>query len=170
MGIESTAYKIVFVLHLMSVIVGFGAVYLNGVYGTRAKSAGGPVGLGIAQANAQASKIAEYVIYTVPLWGIALVAMSDKQWEFSQAWIGIAFLLYIVGLGVSHGVLIRNEKKMEALMEELVGAGAPAGAAGGPPPQVAQLEALGKQQAMAGAFLNVLVVVIVALMVFKPGA
>jgi hypothetical protein len=46
----------------------------------------------------------------------------------------------------------------------------PAGAApSGPPPQVAVMEALGQRLAMGGMFLNVLLVVLVALMVWKPG-
>jgi hypothetical protein len=41
--------------------------------------------------------------------------------------------------------------------------------AGGPPPQAAEMEQLGKRIAPVGAALNLLVIVIVALMVFKPG-
>jgi hypothetical protein len=40
----------------------------------------------------------------------------------------------------------------------------------GPPPQVAQIEALGKRQAMAGTTLNVFVVIFLVLMIWKPGA
>ncbi|HEX2849660.1 MAG TPA: DUF2269 family protein [Acidimicrobiales bacterium] len=166
----STLYDILLVIHLMTAIVGFGAVFLNGVYGAKAKAAGGAVGLGIARANLDVTKIGEYLIYSVPVWGILLVITSKKAWDFSQMWISLSFLLFIVGLGISHGVLLRNAKKMDALMEELVSAGPAPAAAGGPPPQVAQLEALGKQQAMAGGVLNVLLIVIVVLMVFKPGA
>ena len=40
--------------------------------------------------------------------------------------------------------------------------------AGGPPPQVAQIQALGKRQAAAGASLNVVVAVILVLMIWQP--
>ena len=39
----------------------------------------------------------------------------------------------------------------------------------GPPPQVAQIQALGKRQAAAGATLNVVVVIFLILMIWKPG-
>jgi hypothetical protein len=39
---------------------------------------------------------------------------------------------------------------------------------GGPPPQLAQIQALGKRQAAAGASLNVVVAVILTLMIWKP--
>jgi uncharacterized membrane protein len=105
-GVGSTGYKIVFVLHLLSVIVGFGTVFLNGVYGAEAKKRKGPGGLAIGEANFHVSDIAEKVIYTVPIWGIALVLMSDKAWKFSQAWVGIALLLYIIGIAIAHAVMI----------------------------------------------------------------
>ena len=52
-------------------------------------------------------------------------------------------------------------------MGEMVAAGPPQG---GPPPQVAEMQALGKRVGAAGATLDVMVVVILVLMVFKPGA
>ena len=56
---------------------------------------------------------------------------------------------------------------MRVLMGEMVAAGPPQG---GPPPQVAEMQALGKRVGAAGATLDVMVVVILVLMVFKPGA
>jgi hypothetical protein len=60
---------------------------------------------------------------------------------------------------------------MGGLMEELKAMGPPpAGAApSGPPPQVAQMEALGQRLAIGGTFLDLLLVVIVGIMVWKPG-
>ncbi len=42
--------------------------------------------------------------------------------------------------------------------------------AGGPPPHVAQIQALGKRQAAAGMTLNLFVVLFLILMIWKPGA
>jgi uncharacterized membrane protein len=169
-GRGTTGYDVVLVLHILASIVGFGTVVLNGVRGAHAKARPGPGGLAIGESAFQVSKIAELFIYTVPIFGIGLVFMSDDAWEFEQAWIAISIVLYIVGLGISHGVMMPSEKKMNSLAAELVAAGPPpAGAAGGPPPQVAQMEALEKKLAIGGTVLNLLLVVIVVLMVFKPG-
>jgi len=59
-----------------------------------------------------------------------------------------------------------SEKKMGNLMREMIAGGPPAG---GPRPQVAQLRELGKKVGAASATLNVLLIVIVALMIWKPG-
>jgi uncharacterized membrane protein len=169
-GRGTTGYDVVLVLHILASIVGFGTVVLNGVRGAHAKARPGPGGLAIGESAFQVSKIAELFIYTVPIFGIGLVFMSDDAWEFEQAWIAISIVLYIVGLGISHGVMMPSEKKMNALAAELVAAGPPpAGAAGGPPPQAVEMEALEKKLAIGGTVLNLLLVVIVVLMVFKPG-
>ena len=73
MGITSTAYRIVLVLHILVVIVGIGTVFLNGLYGAEAKKRPGPGGLAISQANYRVSMVAEYFIYAIIILGFALV-------------------------------------------------------------------------------------------------
>jgi hypothetical protein len=62
-----------------------------------------------------------------------------------------------------------NVKKMHALMRELV-AGPPAtGATGGRPPQVDEIEQRARTVGATSAVLNLLLVVILYLMIWKPG-
>jgi len=168
----SGIYKFVLVLHILCAIVGFGSVILNGVYGAQAKKRGGPGGLAVTEANEFVNKIGEYFIYAVFVLGMALLRMSDKAWKFSQTWVWLAVVLYIVGLGVAHGVMIRGQKRMIVLQRELVSAGAPGsgGAPSGPPPQVTEMEAIGKRLAAAGTVNQLILVAILFLMVYKPGA
>jgi hypothetical protein len=170
-GVGSTAYKIVFMLHILSIIVGFGGVMLNGIYGSEAKKRKGPEGAAVGAANLHVTEIAEKVIFTVPVWGILLVILSDGVWKFSQAWVGIAIVLFIAVMGFATGVQLKNQKRMSALANDMAMAGGPppGAATGGPPPQVAEMEALEKKLGMGGAFLSVMVVVMIYLMVFKPG-
>lgn len=169
MGIGSTAYRLVFMLHILSIIIGFGGVMLNGIYGAEAKKRKGPTGAAIGEANLTVTKIAEKVILTIPIWGILLVILSDGVWEFNQAWVGAAIVLFILVMGFATGVQLKNQKRMVALAGELAAAGPPPAGASGPPPQVAEMEALEKKLGMGGAFLSLMVVVLIYLMVFKPG-
>ena len=162
----SDAYKIVLVLHILCAIVGFGAVFLNGIYGQQAKTRRGPEGLAVSQANFLVSSIGEYFIYAVFLLGIVLVLIGDNLFDFGQTWIWLAMLLFLSSLAVSHLMLRPRVKRMQALMEEVIAGPPPAG---GPPPQVAEMEKLGKQIGMIAPALQVLLVVILFLMVFKPG-
>jgi len=167
-----TEYDLLLLLHILTAIVGFGAVFLNAIYGAQTRARPGPEGLAIAQANFLVGKIAEYFIYAVFVLGILLVLISDDAWSFGDTWIWLSIVLYLVGIGLSHGILTPNVKRMIALMQEMVSMGPPPqGATGaGPPPQAAELEQRGQRVGLTGATLNVLLVVILYLMVFQPGA
>ena len=158
----SGPYKFFLVLHLLAVIVGIGNTMLNGVYGAKAKAAG-PNGGHIAKANFEVTMVAEKIIYTIPIFGIILVAISPHDiWGFDQFWIWGSLVLYVIALGIAHGVMVPSSKQMLALGQKMAsGQGGPA--------EVSQMEMLGKRLAAGGMTLNLLVVVLVALMVWKPG-
>jgi uncharacterized membrane protein len=163
-------YDFVLLLHIMCAIIGFGAVFLNGLYAQEIRKRPGPEGLAVFEANFRVSKIGEYFIYAVFVLGFGVLALAkvgdENIFKFSQTWVWLSVVLYIVGIGISHGVLWPSVKKMGALMREMIAGGPPVG---GPPPQVGQLQELGKKVGAAGATLNVLLVVIVGLMIWKPG-
>jgi uncharacterized membrane protein len=161
---------VLLLLNITSVVVGIGGVMLNGVYGIQAKKRPGPGGLAITEANEAVSNIAEYVVYLIPVFGILLVLRIDG-FEFSQTWVWLAILLYVTALGIVHGIMVPTVKKMITLQRELVAMGPPpeGAPAGGPPPQVAQLEAHGKKLGTFGPVLNIIAVVIIGLMIWKPG-
>lgn len=167
MGLNSGIYKFLFVLHILAVIAGFGPTIAAAVYGAKAKARGGTEGQAIAESTYDViSQFAEWFIYAVPILGILLILTSDDAWQFSDTWISLSFLLYFVSLGLVHAVHRPNLRRMNAAMAEL-NAGGPPG--GGPPPQVAELEQRGKKAAAVGGLLNVILVAITFLMVWKPG-
>jgi len=162
----SGAYKLWFLFHILSVVFGIGTVVLNGVYAQQAQSRPGPSGRAITEANFFVSSVAEYIIYTIPIWGILLVLASHETFKFSQTWVWLALLLYVVAIGISHAVMFPGVKRIIALQKEMEQA--PAGA-GGAPPQVAEMQAVGRRVGTGGMVLNLLVVVILVLMIWKPG-
>ena len=163
-------YDFFLLLHILCAIIGFGAVYLNVLYAQEIRKRPGPEGLAIFEANFRVSKVGEYFIYAVFVFGFVVLALAKvgdtKVFEFSQTWVWLSLVLYVIGIGISHGVLWPSVKKMGNLMREMIAGGPPAG---GPPPQVAQLQELGKKVGAASATLNVVLIVIVALMIWKPG-
>ena len=78
----------------------------------------------IYEANLTVSKIGEYFIYAVFIFGFALLGLSDSVWKFSQTWVWLSVALYIVGIGLSHGVLMPTVKRMGVLMHEMLAAAA----------------------------------------------
>ena len=164
-GLNSGIFKALLVLHILSAIVGLGAVMLNGIYAAQGQKRPGAPGRAISEANFAVSQVAEKVIYLIPVFGILLVLASDHALKFSYTFVWLALALFIAALGVSHSILIPGHKKINALLLEMEQGAPPAG---GPPPQLAQIQALGKRQAAAGASLNVVVAVILILMIWKP--
>ena len=148
-------------------------MFLNGLYGAQMKArmqAGKPLeALAIYEANETVSKIGEYFIYAVFLLGFAVLGLSDSVWKFSQTWVWLSVTLYIVAIGISHGLLMPAVKRMGVLMRELVAAGPPpAGAAA--PPQAAEMAAIGQRLGVVGPTLDIFMIVVLFLMVWKPGA
>jgi uncharacterized membrane protein len=164
-------YKYLVFGHLFCVIVGIGNTAMNPLYGAFAKNRQGPGGLAVSEANFKAAHIGEYFIYAIPVFGILMV-INDKGFaDFDQTWIWLSLLLYVIAVGIVHGALFPRIRRMITLQEELVAMGPPpeGAPAGGPPPQVAELEELGSQVGAAGGSLHVIATVLVILMVWKPG-
>ncbi len=164
----SDAYNIVLVLHILCGIVGFGAVFLNGIYGQQAGARKGSEGLAISESNRLVSTVGEYFIYAVFLLGVALVLIGDDRWGFGDTWIWLSMVSFLAAIGVSHGMLNPRVRKMLTLQRELVAMGGPPAGAAGPPTQVTELERLGKQVGILGTVLNVVLVLILFFMVFQP--
>ena len=60
-------------------------------------------------------KVAEIFIYLTAVFGLGLVGLSDKIWKFSQTWIWLAIVVYVLALGVSHGLLMPRVKRLIAV-------------------------------------------------------
>lgn len=156
--ISSNAYRIVLALHIIAVVVGFGSVLLNGVYASKAKARQGPEGAAIAQANYEVSfGWAQWFIYAIIIFGFALVGMSDKLIKFSQTWVWLSVVLYLAIIGIVHGVHRPNVRRLNELMRE------------GNPANREEMERRGRLAEAMGMVMTVLFVVIVFLMVIKPG-
>jgi hypothetical protein len=164
-GLNSGIFKLLLVLHILSAIVGLGAVMLNGLYAAQSQKRPGPAGRAVSEANYAVSSIAEKVIYLIPVFGILLVLASDSAIKFSYTFVWLSLVLFIGALGVSHSVLFPGQRKINELLLEMEQGPPPAG---GAPPQLAQIQALGRRQAAAGATLNVVTAVILILMIWKP--
>jgi hypothetical protein len=162
----SGLFKLFLVLHILSAIVGLGGVLLNGVYAAQAQQRPGPGGRAVSEANFAVTGIAEKVIYLIPVFGILLVLSSDGVFKFSNTFVWLSLVLFIIAIGLSHSILIPGHKKINALLLEMEQGPPPVG---GPPPQAAQIQEIGKKQAGTAMALNLILVVIVCLMIWQPG-
>jgi len=110
-------YTLLKIVHIVTVVVGIGTVTLNGLYGAKAKAAGPNGGAAIGRANYDVSMVAEYFIYAIPVTGILMMLLTDEHpWEWSQTWVWLSIVLYVVALGISHAVVMPSHKRMNELM------------------------------------------------------
>jgi hypothetical protein len=171
-AVNSTGFKLVLVLHLLSVVIGFGGITIIGFVGAASAGYKGPPGQAVFDTSQRLGKVAEYFIYAVPVFGIALLFISTTNgshvYWWDQTWVSISLVLYIATLGFVHALHLPNLRRMGELMAEINAGPPPAGAAG-PPPQAAELEARGKRAGLYGGISNLAWVVVLVLMVWKPG-
>ncbi len=154
---NSGAYQAVLIAHILAVVVGFGGLYANSVYAVQARRRGGAEWAAISEASEFATtRVSAIAIYLVPILGIALLGMSDKQYKFSQAWVSASFGLYIVILAILLGVVRPSYRKLNALLRS-------------PSPDGGAIAAVEKRMAAFTGVNHLLVVVVIYLMVVKPG-
>ncbi len=158
MGVDSDLYKLVLVLHILAAIIGFGGMFIAGFYGDEARNLPGREGLAVAQTTLKVTgRIPTVAVSAVPILGILLILLSDDFWKFSEAWVSISFLLYIALMGLATGIQVPTIRRMVAMRSGAEGA------------QSLEMQAMGKKVATISAVVNVLWVIILFLMVFKPG-
>lgn len=162
-AVGSDAYKIVLVLHILCAIIGFGSVFLASFYYQQARARRGSEGVAIIESYRLVGTIATYFMAAVLFLGIALVLIGDDAWSFGNTWIVLALIILVAALGVGGAIMDPMEKRALDLQREIVAAGE-----GSASTQTAQLAKLDKKMTIFGTALNVAVVVVLVLMVFKP--
>lgn len=118
LGLDGGLYRLLLLLHILTATAGFGAVIFNGIYRARARQRGGDAELVVLEENGYVTRMAEYLIYAVFILGI-LVALTSKKsgspadayWQFSDTWLSLAMLLYLIEIGLLHGFIHRAERE-----------------------------------------------------------
>ena len=171
LGDDTTIYRIIFLLHIAAAIVGFGSTFVYPILGAEAQKRRGIEAVALSDGSLAAAKaITNPGIYATAVMGLIMVIISD-QIDFDETWVWLSIVLYIAAVGFSHGVHQPNLKRMNALAHELAGMGPPPeGAAAGPPPQAVEMEQRGKAAARNGAILDIALLAILILMIWKPGS
>lgn len=151
--VDTFAYKLLFLLHIVAIVVAFAPGFVNPSINGRLKGEGSslakhPRVAAIMARNTQL--IYGPALVLAGLFGIGLVFSSKSHgtmiFEFSQAWVSIAFVLWIAMLGVVFGALQPAEKK--------VGEGD---------------EAAAKRVNMFGGIVQLLFLLMLIDMIWKPG-
>lgn len=164
LGLSGWLYRVLFLLHIAAAIVGFGGVVLNALYDAQIRKRIGAGAATVAEVNFAVSMVAEKFIYAVPVLGLLMVWASDGGYTLGITWIWLSLVIYVAAIGLSHSVVIPGVRRINSLL---------AGIEDDPPvddadPQIVELDGIRKKVAGSGVVLNLTLVVMLALMIWKP--
>jgi hypothetical protein len=162
MGTDSALFQIIILAHIAAAIVGFGAMISHSTYHARAFRSPAGVARTLLEATAGVSKWADYGIYAVLPLGIVAIAISDDTFSFADAWVSASFVVWFAVVGVIHGLIRPAVKAMTARADALS------------PDTALEVDseagAASRKLMLGEGISQLLVVVALVLMVWKPGA
>lgn len=146
-AINDTGYNVMLVLHILAAMVAFAPAFVHPLIGGQSKALDGPnrqAVVGYLAMNDR--KIYGPALILTGLFGFGLQGMSDSVWSFSQTWLWLAAVLWAAMIGLEHALLYPAQKAL---------------AAGD--------ETAAKRVDTIGMAITGLMIVVLYLMVFKPG-
>lgn len=140
-------YNAFLALHILSVLVAFAPGAAHPATMARYRADGAPAMARLAGAMA-ANTRAVYLpaLIAVGVFGAVLVLLSGDSWSFGDTWVVGGILAWVVACGIVSGMILPAEKAL---------------AAGD--------ESAEKRIAMGGQLATIALIVLLWLMVFKPG-
>jgi uncharacterized membrane protein len=114
---HSAAYDLVLLAHVLTALIGLGAIVVAAGCAL-ALSRSGPASEPLRRYYRPGVNWAGRVLVLVPVFGVALIAMSHGEWSFSDPWVGIGLVLWLVVAAVAELVLWPAERRLQ----EVVGA------------------------------------------------
>jgi uncharacterized membrane protein len=145
---DGTGYKIVLLLHILTVLVAFAPAFVNPLLLSQTKTLDATNrGKLLVIMAGNGRRIYAPALILAGLFGFALQGMSDGVLEFSQTWLWLAVIVWLAMNGILHAVLLPAERAV----------------AGGD-------ESATKKLDRAGIAMTLLVIVMLYLMILKPGA
>lgn len=146
-AVGDTPYRIVLLLHILTVLVAFAPAFTHSLLANQTRALDGDgrqTVIGFMAVNGR--RIYAPALILTGLLGFALQGMSGGAWGFGQGWFIAAIVVWVAMNGILHGMLLPAERKLAA--------GDASGEAG---------------VQRGGMLMSLLLLVMLYLMVFKPG-
>jgi uncharacterized membrane protein len=160
--LAATAYDYSLALHITAVVVGFGATF--------AESIVFPVAMKMDKRHLPYVHRLQRVINTffaLPALVVVLATgfyqVSDRDWDLGDAWLSISLALVALIAVVNLAYFIPEDRRLEPMVARDLGAT-------GDGELSAEYQSRARREGIAGALTGVALIVIIFLMVTKPGA
>ncbi len=147
------ARTLLLLVHILSVMVAFGAAVTVGIWAGRAHANPTHLRFTLDVLDKLDRALIDPFYTLAGVTGVVLVHLTGVPW--STTWVIVSFVLWIVSAGLSHGLLRPTMKKLSLALES-VGH------------DHAEYRALASRAQLAGNLLMAIAIVLTALMVWKP--
>ena len=145
--ITSGLYKLLFLGHIVTILVAFAPAVIHPIIGAQAKADGEATLRRLSEHMATNGRRLHFpALVLTAAFGIGLVLVSDEAWAFDQTWVSLSFLVWLALCGVVSGLIMPAERKLAA----------------------GDLDAE-RKIAMGGQIATALLLVMLYLMIWKPG-
>jgi uncharacterized membrane protein len=141
-------YKLLYLGHIVALLVAFAPAVIHPLLSAQAKGRGEASLVELTGSLAANGRRLHFpALVVLGGLGLGLVIVGDNVWGFDQAWVSLALLVWLAMCGVVSGLLLPAERKLAAgdLAAE-------------------------RQVALGGQITTVLLLVMLYLMIWKPGA
>ncbi len=160
-------FQLFLFLHVMGAIVVFGPTFAFPLIASQVRKAPQHAPFAASVSEFISSRLVFPGAIVQGITGVALIMISGRDLAAAaNRWLVASIILYLIAIGFSAMVQKKNAEKMVHLTANMPPGPPPAGAPAGPPPEIA---ATGQALARGGMILSTLIVLIVILMVTKPG-
>lgn len=143
---RETGYNVMLFLHIATVMVAFAPAFVHPLLVNQTRDLGPARQQVLEKLAGNGRRIYAPALILAGLFGFAMQGMSDGVIEMGDTWFWLSILIWVAMNGILHAMLLPAERA----------------AAGG--------DAIAESKAQrAGAIITVLLIVVLYLMVFKPG-
>lgn len=144
---RDTGYKIVLLLHIITMIISLAGAVAHPLMFELEKRRSDPDPVALAQRITTPSRIYAICFALAGIIGFGLISMSDDVIKWGDTWVWLSIVIWLAVNGLLHAMILPNE----------------AAVANGETSAMAKVETFGK-------VATVLILVLLYLMVVKPGA
>lgn len=152
-------FRILLLIHVAGAIIGFGPTFAFGILGPLSKQLGGPQALGIMEGILAIQKklLIPVIAFFQPVSGVLLILEGGwAQNFFSHVWLWVALILYVMMFFLA---VFRAKPSIEGMI----------GLAKAGKAETPEFGKLAKRQEVLAPILGVSLLVMIFLMVIKPG-
>ncbi len=116
---HDAGYDLLLLAHVLAALIALGSVVAAGVFALslrRSAGAGGPVGEALVRYYRPGVNWAGRALYLVPVLGLALMALSEGDWTFTDAWILGGLASWAAVAVLAEAVLWPEERRLQGIV------------------------------------------------------